>query len=86
MVRGVENKQTEAPRGPSQAIVGTAAHFHKNTFYFGLNSRPFVSKLFCVILHPCVGRIWHGRLMIESEQAFRYIVPFQFLLCRNLTP
>lgn len=55
MVRGVEDKQTEAPRGPSQAIAGYAAHFRKNYFLFRSRRQAFCFQIILsVVLHPCV--------------------------------
>lgn len=52
MVRRMENKQAEAPRGPRQAIVADATYFGKNYLLFRSKRQAFCFQIILsVILH-----------------------------------
>lgn len=81
MVRGVENKQTEAPRGPGQAIVEDAAHFRKKYFLFRSKRQAFCFQI--ILCHFASMRRSHlARQADDRERASLPLhCPFSNFFC-----
>lgn len=86
MVRGVENKQTQAPRGSRQAITGDAAHFRqKNNFLFRSKRQAFCFQIIWVSF--CIYASHLARQADDRERASLPLhCPFFNFFCVGTSP